>query len=104
MIVLENVDGCLEATMLTDATAPTIIEHAAVTDRGLTGTVYVSSRPVKVTLDFAPAGATGSIVGARIASSARRRRWVLRPASGVPSRSSTTEPKVRSRITGAPDR
>ena len=66
MIVLENIDGCLEATMLTDASAPVYIEHAAINDHELTGTVYVSKATAKLTLDFVPAGATGSIVGAGI--------------------------------------
>ncbi|HXT16381.1 MAG TPA: hypothetical protein VN706_12165 [Gemmatimonadaceae bacterium] len=62
MIVLENIEGCLEATMLTDDAGPAIIDHLAVNDGVLTGVLRVSNGMAKVTLRFTPSGIAGSIV------------------------------------------
>src|SRR6059058_4810564 len=62
MIVLENIEGCLEATLLTDDAGPAIIDHLAVSDGVLTGTLRVSNGTAKVTLKFTTSGATGTIL------------------------------------------
>jgi hypothetical protein len=61
MIVLENIEGCLEATLLTDEAGPAIIDHLAVSDGVLTGSLRVPSGTAKVTLRFTPTGMSGSI-------------------------------------------
>jgi hypothetical protein len=62
MLVLENIEGCLEVTLLTDDGGPAVIDHLAMTDGVLTGNVRVSNGTAKVTLRFTASGATGSIV------------------------------------------
>jgi hypothetical protein len=65
MIVLENIEGCLEATLLTDEAGPAIIDHLAVNDGVLTGNIRLSNGTAKVTLRFTPAGMAGSIQDGR---------------------------------------
>ncbi len=65
MIVLENIQGCLEATVLTDEGGPAIIDHIEVAGDMLTGNIRVSNGTAKVTLKFTAAGITGSIVDGR---------------------------------------
>lgn len=61
MILLENVDGCLEATMLTDDGAPAIIDKAAVRDDVLTGSLRTRHGDAKITVRFTAAGLEGTI-------------------------------------------
>jgi hypothetical protein len=62
MIVLENIEGCLEATMLTDDAGPAVIDHLAFADSVLTGNVRVAHGTAKVTFRFTTVGLSGSIV------------------------------------------
>lgn len=59
MIVLENIQGCLEATVLTDEGGPAIIDHIEVAGDMLTGNIRVSNGTAKVTLKFTAAGSPG---------------------------------------------
>src|SRR3954470_19410571 len=61
MIVLENIDGCLEATLLTDDGGPAIIDQLAMNADVLTGKLRVSTGTAKVTLRLTANGLTGSI-------------------------------------------
>jgi hypothetical protein len=74
MLVLENIEGCLEATLLTDDGGPAVIDHLALTDGVLTGNVRVASGSAKVTLRFTSSGATGSIVDGKKEWSVAARR------------------------------
>ena len=65
MIVLENISGCLEATMLTDDARAANIDHLTLADDVLTGNVRVPNGIAKVTLRFSSAGVTGSIVSGK---------------------------------------
>lgn len=65
MIVLENIDGCLEATFLTDDASAANIDHLALTDDVLTGNVRVPNGLAKVTLRLTGAGMSGSILSGR---------------------------------------
>lgn len=74
MIVLENIDGCLEATMLTDEGGPAVIDHLVMSEGVLTGNVRVANGTATVTLRFTPSGATGVIVDGRKEWSVAARR------------------------------
>lgn len=65
MIVLENIDGCLEATVLTDNAKASVVDHLALADDVLTGNVRVPNGSAKVTLRLTGSGLTGSIVDGR---------------------------------------
>lgn len=65
MIVLENIDGCLEGTFITDDAAAAGMDHLVLTDDVLTGNLRVAKGSAKVTLRFTTAGLTGSIVDGR---------------------------------------
>lgn len=65
MIVLENIDGCLEATLLTDNARASVVDHLTLSDDVLTGNVRVPNGTAKVTLRFTAAGLSGSIVDGR---------------------------------------
>ena len=61
MILLENVDGCLEATMLTDDGGPAIIDKATVKDDVLTGSLRTRGGEAKITVRFTANGLEGTI-------------------------------------------
>jgi hypothetical protein len=61
MIVLENIEGCLEATLLTDDAGPAIIDHLALQENVLSGNIRVSGGNAKVTLTLSSNGMIGSI-------------------------------------------
>jgi hypothetical protein len=65
LVVLENIDGCLEVTFITDEAGPAIIEEVSVTGDTLKGTLKLSSGSAKMMLQFAGANVAGSIVQGR---------------------------------------
>ena len=65
MIILENIDGCLEATMITDEGGPAIIDHLMITGDTITGSVRMTSGIGRVSLNVTEAGIAGSIVEGR---------------------------------------
>src|SRR5581483_9197067 len=48
LILLENVDGCLEASMITDEGGPAIIDHVAFADDVLTGSIRMVNGTAKI--------------------------------------------------------
>lgn len=65
LILLENVDGCLEASMITDESGPAIIDHVAVADDVLTGSIRMATGTAKISFHILPNGIAGSIVAGR---------------------------------------
>jgi hypothetical protein len=65
MILLENVEGCLEASMLTDENGPAIIDHIAVTGDMITGSIRMTSGLGRVSLRLTDTGISGSIIEGR---------------------------------------
>lgn len=61
MLVLENIDGCLEVTFVTDERAPAIIDELTQTGDTLNGMLRLSTGTAKVSLKFTPIGVNGSI-------------------------------------------
>jgi hypothetical protein len=65
LLLLENIEGCLEATFITDGSSPAAIDHLAATGQGLQGRLNVTGTDTQVTLRFDGAAVAGSIVGKR---------------------------------------
>lgn len=65
MIVLENIDGCLQATLITDEANPAVIDHLEYTGDTLNGTVRTVSGTARIQLQFDDAGVAGSITEGR---------------------------------------
>jgi len=65
MILLENVEGCLEASMLTDENGPAIIDHIALDGDMITGSIRMTSGLGHVSLRLTDTGISGSIVQGR---------------------------------------
>src|SRR5581483_4519233 len=63
VLLLENIEGCLEATFITDGSSPAAIDHLAVSKDALEGRLNVTGSEAKVTLHFDGRGVAGSIVG-----------------------------------------
>lgn len=68
MLLLENIDGCLEATFVTDDRSPAMIDHLSLSGDTLKGSLNVSGNPAQVTFRFSGRSVTGTIVG-------RHREW-----------------------------
>jgi hypothetical protein len=74
IIVLENVEGCLEATMVTDDGHPAIIERVTIKDDVLTGTLRMSRGDAQVKLRFAGKTLEGTIGEGKLAWTLAGRR------------------------------
>jgi hypothetical protein len=70
LLLLENIEGCLEATFITDGSSPAAIDHLAKTGDALKGRLNVTGSDTQVTLRFDGSGVAGSIVG-------KRQEWKL---------------------------
>jgi hypothetical protein len=73
MLVLENINGCLEATLITDESSPAIIDHLAYAGDTLSGQVKTGSGSAFISLQFDAAGVTGSIT-----KGGSEQHWVVR--------------------------
>jgi hypothetical protein len=62
IILLENVNGCLEATFVTDDAGPAIIDHLALTGDEITGSVRMMKGTGHVSMHVTEAGIAGSIM------------------------------------------
>jgi len=62
LVVLENINGCLEATFITDDSGPAIIDGLSVSGDTLKGNLKLTTGSAKLMLQFAGASVTGSIV------------------------------------------
>ncbi len=65
LVILENVNGCLEATFVTDAAAPAAIDHLSLRDDTLTGSLKITAGDARLSLHFVGAAVDGSIVQGR---------------------------------------
>ncbi|HVX42148.1 MAG TPA: hypothetical protein VHB25_21485 [Gemmatimonadaceae bacterium] len=65
ILMLENIDGCLEATYVTDESSPVLIDDLDLRGDSLEGSMRTSSGAAKVTLDFEGSHVAGSIVRGR---------------------------------------
>lgn len=83
ILVLENVDGCLEATMLTDTGAPTIIDDVRLSGDSLSGSIHTTTGRATVSLHLDATHVAGSIVDGRHVWAVNGKR-----TSSAPSRAS----------------
>ena len=70
ILMLENIQGCLEVTFVTDRNGPAIIERVSVTGDTLKGSLKLSTGTAQVSLKFSDASVSGTIVDGR-------REWTL---------------------------
>jgi hypothetical protein len=68
LLILENIEGCLEATFVTDSRGPAIIDHLSVAGDTLKGSLNVIGNPAQVTFRFDGSTVAGTIVD-------RRQEW-----------------------------
>jgi hypothetical protein len=62
IIVFESIDGCLEATILTEDAGPAAIDHLVVSGDDITGALRIPTGTAKVTLHVTGKEISGSIV------------------------------------------
>jgi len=62
VLMLENIEGCLEVTFITDGNGPAIIDGVSVTDDTLKGSLHLSTGKATVSLKFSDRDVAGSIV------------------------------------------
>jgi hypothetical protein len=65
LVVLENIDGCLEVTFVTDDAGPAVIEQLSLSGDTLKGVIKLTSGSAKLSLQFIGANVAGSIVQGR---------------------------------------
>jgi hypothetical protein len=65
LVLLENIDGCLEATFITDDAGPAIIDALSLSGDTLKGTLKLTTGSAKLSLQFAGSGVAGTIVQGR---------------------------------------
>jgi hypothetical protein len=65
MLLLENIQGCLEVTFVTDGTGPSIIDGLSYDGSTLKGSMRLSTGTAKVSFQFSEKELTGSIVEGR---------------------------------------
>lgn len=70
LLLLENIDGCLEATFVTDEKGPAAIDNLALSNGTLTGRLNVTGEFAKLTAKFDGTSVEGSIV-------AKKAQWKL---------------------------
>src|SRR5262249_41676611 len=63
LLLLENIEGCLEATFITDGSSPAASDHLAKSGDALQGRLNVTGNETQVTLRFDGTSIAGSIVG-----------------------------------------
>jgi len=70
ILMLENIQGCLEVTFVTDGNGPAIIDHVSITGDTLKGSMRLSTGTAAVSFKFSDKEVAGSIVEGR-------REWTL---------------------------
>ena len=65
MLVLENIQGCLEVTFVTDGVGPAIIDGLSLSGDTLKGSLRLSTGTAKVSFQFSDKNVNGSIVEGR---------------------------------------
>ena len=85
LVLLENVNDCLEASIIADDGGPAIIEQASLKDNTLTGRVHMRYGLAQVSLRLSAEEITGSIVNGKkswLVSGHRTTGGEMRSASG----------------------
>ena len=62
LLVLENIQGCLEVTFVTDGVGPAIIDRLTLTENTLKGSLRLSTGTATVSFEFSDKDVAGSIV------------------------------------------
>ena len=70
LLLLENIGGCLEATLVTDERGPAAIDSLTLTNGTLTGRLNVTGEFAKLTAKFEGSNVAGSIV-------AKKQQWKI---------------------------
>ena len=70
MLVLENIEGCLEASFVTDDRGPALIDHLSQSGDTLKGSLNITGNPAQITFRFNGSAVAGTIVE-------RRQEWRL---------------------------
>jgi len=70
ILMLENIQGCLEVTFVTDGHGPAIIDHLTVSGDTIKGSLRLSTGTATVSFKFSDKDVAGSIVEGR-------REWTL---------------------------
>ena len=70
LLLLENIQGCLEVTFMAGSNGPAIIDGVSVSGDTLSGTMHTSTGTARVSLKFSDKDVAGSIVEGR-------REWKL---------------------------
>lgn len=65
LLVLENIDGCLEATFVTDGSSPAIIDRLKIDGNDLTGALKLPNGEAKFSVHFGESTIDGSITEGR---------------------------------------
>ena len=65
MLVLENIQGCLEVTFVTDGVGPAVIDRLSLSDNTLKGSLQLSTGTAQVSFQFSDKEVAGSIVEGR---------------------------------------
>ena len=65
ILMLENIEGCLEVTFVSGSTGPAIIEGVSVSGDTLSGSLRLSTGKAKVSFKFSDKTVDGSIVEGR---------------------------------------
>jgi hypothetical protein len=70
ILMLENIQGCLEVTFVTEGNGPAIIDHVSISGDTLKGSLRLSTGTAAVSFKFSDKDVAGSIVEGR-------REWTL---------------------------
>ena len=70
ILMLENIQGCLEVTFVTDGNGPSIIDHVSISGDTMRGSLRLSTGTATVSFKFSDKDVAGSIVEGR-------REWTL---------------------------
>jgi len=70
ILMLENIQGCLEVTFVTEGNGPAIIDHVSITGDTLKGSLRLTTGTAAVSFKFSDKDVAGSIVEGR-------REWTL---------------------------
>jgi hypothetical protein len=70
ILMLENIQGCLEVTFVTEGNGPAIIDHVSVSGDTMKGSLRLNTGTAAVSFKFSDKDVSGSIVEGR-------REWTL---------------------------
>lgn len=90
LVLLENVNNCLEASIIADDGGPAIIEQASFKDNTLTGRVHMRYGVAEVSLRLSAEEINGSIINGK-------KSWIVsgRRTTGLETRSANGDVAVK---------